>query len=175
MASGGGGDGGGDADGELFIPSECYGHNSGTVLSYLQESGLCHVKMLQGRIAPATVVVRQSRVWRAEIGGSDGDGGGEAPSGVVVASHLVAGAATQAIVEQGRAKCCSVGSIPLTVQVPVSTCSSCKTPKTPSQFSPFHLWSNFFFVLLNANITSRITSTTPNNFFKQAIGLSIAT
>lgn len=55
--------------------------------------------MLEGRVAPPAVVVGQTRVWRAEVGGGDGDAAGEAPFGIVVAPHLVARPAAQPIVE----------------------------------------------------------------------------
>lgn len=82
-------------------------------MSDLQESRLGHVKVLKRRIAPPTVVVGQGIVRGAEVSGSDSDGTGEAPTGVVVASHLITRSAAQAIVEQSSAECCSVSPIPL--------------------------------------------------------------
>ncbi len=84
-------------------PSKGNGHDSSTVLSNLQESRLGQIEVLEGRVAPATIVVRQSVVRWAKVCSGDGDGGREAPFGVVVASHLVASPAAQPIVEQGCA------------------------------------------------------------------------
>lgn len=55
--------------------------------------------MLQGRVAPSTVVIGQTKVRRTEVGGGDGDDAGKAPFGVIVASHLVARPTAEAIVE----------------------------------------------------------------------------
>lgn len=74
----------------VIIPSEGDRDYSSSVLSNLEESRLGQVKVLERRVAPAAVVVRQGQVWRAEVCGCDGDGAGEAPFRVVVASHLVA-------------------------------------------------------------------------------------
>ena len=111
----------------MFLPSEDDGHDSSTVLCNLQESGFSQVEVLEGRIAPPAVVVGQSEVRRAEVCRGDGDGAGEAPSRVIVAPHFVTSTTSQAIVEEGCAQSCSVGSIPLAVQVPVPASSSCKT------------------------------------------------
>lgn len=48
--------------------------DAATVDADLLPRGLRHVKMLTGRVAPASVVIRESVVRRAEIGGGDGDG-----------------------------------------------------------------------------------------------------
>lgn len=81
--------------------------------------------MLERRIAPTAVVVGQGQVRGAEVSGSDSDGTGQAPFGVVVASHLVTRPAAQAIVEQSSAECCSVSPIPLAVQITVPTSTPC--------------------------------------------------
>jgi len=91
----------------------------------LQESWLSHVKVLEGRITPATVVIRQGRVRGAEVSGCDGDGPREAPFGIIVTSHLITRTTAQAIVEKGSTKCCSVSTIPLTVQIAIPTSTSC--------------------------------------------------
>ncbi|KAF3781871.1 hypothetical protein EJ110_NYTH35604 [Nymphaea thermarum] len=64
---------------------------------------LGQVKMLKRRIAPSPIIIRQPKVRRAEVRRRDGDGTWKAPSRVVGTPHLVARAAAQAIVEQGRA------------------------------------------------------------------------
>ena len=79
------------------------GDNSCSVLGNLQEGRLGQVEVLEGRVAPPTVVVSERRVWRTKVCCSDGDGPREAPFGVVVASDLVARPTAQAIVEQSSA------------------------------------------------------------------------
>lgn len=65
-----------------MLPFERDGDDPGPVLGNLEECGLGEVEVLARRVAPAAVVVREGRVGRAEIGGGDHDGGGEAPFGV---------------------------------------------------------------------------------------------
>lgn len=96
-------------------PSEGYWDNSCSVLSDFEESRLGHVEVLERRVAPATVVVRQGQVGRAKVGGGHDDRAGEAPFRISTAPELVTGAAAQPIVEQRRAQSCSVRSITLTV------------------------------------------------------------
>lgn len=81
--------------------------------------------MLQGRVAPPAIVVRKREIRGTEVGRRDRDGAGEAPLGVVVAPHLIARTAAQAVVEQGGAKSRGVGSVPLAVQIPISARSTC--------------------------------------------------
>jgi hypothetical protein len=59
--------------------------------------------MLERRIAPSTIVVRQRRVRWAKICSSDSDGTGETPFGVIITSHFITSTTAQAIVEQGSA------------------------------------------------------------------------
>lgn len=77
------------------------------------------------RVAPSAIVVGEGVVGRAEVGGGDGYGAGQTPLGVVVAPHLVAGAAAQPAVEESSTQRCSACTIPLAIQVAVSTCSTC--------------------------------------------------
>lgn len=74
----------------MLLPSEGNWDDTGAVLGNLQESGLSHVKVLEGRIAPTAVVVRQGKVRWAEVGGGDNDGAGEAPLGVIFTFHFIA-------------------------------------------------------------------------------------
>lgn len=69
------------------------------------------------RVAPAAIVVGQSIVGRAKIGGGDEDGRatGVAPLRIISALELETGTAAKPIVEQSRAQRCSVYSIPLAV------------------------------------------------------------
>ena len=80
--------------------------------------------MLEGRVAPAAVIVGEGEVRRAEVGGGDDDGAREAPLGVVVAPHLVARAAAEPVVEEGGAEGSGVGAVPLAVEIAVPTGSS---------------------------------------------------
>ena len=79
--------------------SEGNWNNSSFVLSNLQESRLSKIKVLQRRVAPATIVVSQCKVRGAEVCGSNDYATGEAPFGVSVTFHLIARPATHAIVE----------------------------------------------------------------------------
>lgn len=88
---------------QFVLPSEGHGHNSSSVLRDFEESWFSHVKMLEWRIAPSSIVVGQSGIWRAKVCSSDSDGSREAPPGVVIASHFVTSTTGQAIVEQGCA------------------------------------------------------------------------
>ena len=81
--------------------------------------------MLEGRVAPPAVVVRQGEVWGAKVCGGDGDCAGQARFWVVVASHLVTRPTAQPIVEQSRAKRRSVCAVALAVQVTITASTSC--------------------------------------------------
>lgn len=102
-------------------PSEGNGDDPGSVLGDLEECGLGHIEVLERGVAPATVVVGEGIVRGAEVGGGDGDGPGEAPLRVVVALHLVAGPAAQAVVEQSGAEGRGVGPVALAIQVAIPT------------------------------------------------------
>lgn len=108
------------------LPSEGDGDDAGAVLCDVEEGRLGHVEVRAGRVAPAAVVAGESVVRRAEIGGRDDDGARKAPPRVVVAPKLVAGAATEPIVEQLRAQRRRVGSVAPKVEVPIPTRTSCK-------------------------------------------------
>lgn len=69
--------------------------------------------MVLGRVAPPP--------WRAEVGGGDYDGAGEAPLRVVHAPELVAGPTAQSVFEESGAQRRRVRSVPLAVQVSVTT------------------------------------------------------
>lgn len=100
---------------DLVLPSEGNWNNSSFVLSNLQESRLSKIKVLQGRVAPATIAVGECIVRRAEVCGSDQYASRETPSWVTVTSHLIARTTAQAIVEKSSAECCSVSPIALAV------------------------------------------------------------
>lgn len=88
-----------------------------------------------GRVAPASIVVREGVVRGAEVGGRHQDrrAARVAPLAVVHALDLEASPAAEPIVEQRRAQGCCVHSVSLAVQVPVPTGPAC----TKSQiFSP---------------------------------------
>lgn len=84
-------------------------------------NGLRQVEVLAGRVAPTAGVAWEGGVRRAEVGRGDDDRAGKAAAAVSVASELVAGATTEAVVEEGCTQCCSVCTIPLTVKIPIST------------------------------------------------------
>jgi hypothetical protein len=75
--------------------------------------------MVQRGVAPAPIVVGQRVVGRAEVGGRDDDGAREAPLGVALALHLVAGSAAQAVVEQRGAQSSRVGAVSLAVKIAI--------------------------------------------------------
>lgn len=111
--------------------------------------------MLEGRVAPAAVVVGEGEVGGAEVGGRDGDGSGQAPFGVVGAGHFVASAAAEAVVEQRRAQRHRVRPVPLAVQVPIPTSSAyiyshqqlINTHPIPSISLKLFYFRDFFFLL----------------------------
>lgn len=109
----------------FHVPSKCHRHNSSSILSNLKEGWFCHIKVLQRRVAPTTIIVGQSKVWRTEVCSSDNNGARLAPSWIIITPHFITCPTTQAIVEQSSAQSCSVGSISLTVQIPIATCTSC--------------------------------------------------
>jgi len=80
------------------------------------------------RVAPAAIVVRKSEVGRAKVGGGDEDGrtAGVAPLPVVCALYLKTRTAAKPAVEECRAQCRRVHTVPLAVQVPIPTRSPCK-------------------------------------------------
>ena len=65
------------------------GDNTGSVLGNLQESRLSQVKVLEGRVAPPTIVISQRRVRGAEVCSSHSDGSREAPFRVIIAFDLI--------------------------------------------------------------------------------------
>jgi hypothetical protein len=77
------------------------------------------------RVAPSAVVAGKAVVWRAEVGGRDGDGARQARPPGVVAAQLVAGPARRAVVEQRRAQRRRVRAVPVAVQVAVPASAAC--------------------------------------------------
>lgn len=125
----------------MVLPSEGHRHNTSPVLSDLQESRFCHVKMRAGRVAPATIVTWQCVVWRAEVGCGHHDGAGKAPLLVIVALDLVARTATGTVIKERRAERCCVCAVSLAVHIPIATCSTCTYTKNVAHycFSMCHL------------------------------------
>ena len=72
------------------LPSVSHRHNSSSVLSNAQEDRLSKIKVVQGRVAPASCIVGQGVVWWAEVGGSDHDGARQAPPVVIRTPNLIA-------------------------------------------------------------------------------------
>uniref|UniRef100_A0A7N0TJ65 Uncharacterized protein n=1 Tax=Kalanchoe fedtschenkoi TaxID=63787 RepID=A0A7N0TJ65_KALFE len=81
--------------------------------------------MPQGRVAPATGIIRQSIVGRAEVGGSDDNGPRQTPLLVIHTSDLKTSTTPLPVVKQSSAQGSSDGSVSLTVKVPISTSPSC--------------------------------------------------
>ncbi|BAS98666.1 Os06g0621950, partial [Oryza sativa Japonica Group] len=89
----------------IVLPPELHRHNVGLGLGDAEERGLRHLEVLLGEVAPAAVVVGESEVGRAEVGGRHHHrrAAAEAPQHVVHAPHLVAAAARAAAPEQRAA------------------------------------------------------------------------
>lgn len=81
---------------------------------------------MKGRITPTPIIVGQGVVRRAEVGRRDNNGAGQAPFPVSHTRNLIAGATSQAIVEQSCAQRRRVCAVPLAVQVPIPTSSPCR-------------------------------------------------
>lgn len=107
----------------LDSPAVSDGDDSGTVLSDLEEHWHGEIEVRARWVAPATIVTGLSKVGWAKVSGGDEDWRipRVAPTWILVALHLKARSAAQAIVEQCCAQCCSVYSIPLCVQVSIPT------------------------------------------------------
>lgn len=104
------------------LPAEINRDDPGTVCGDLQEHGHCEVEVGARGVAPPTIVVGEGVIWRAEVCGSDEDGGiSRAARSVVGALDLKAGSAAQPIVEQCSAQCCIVNSVALAIQISVTT------------------------------------------------------
>lgn len=101
-------------------PAEGDGDNAGVVLSDLEECRFGEIKVLEGRVAPTTVIVGEGVVGRAEVSGGDGDGAGEAPFGIIIAPHFVARPAADAGVEQRSAQRRCVRTVSLAVQISIA-------------------------------------------------------
>lgn len=115
------------------------GYDSSSVDADLFPSGLSHVEMLEGRVAPPTIVIRESVVWRAEVGGGDRDGNSfDAPPrvGFVVTDDPVALPTRSPVIEQCSAQCGCSGAVPGRGQVPIATSSSCTLPTNVKLESP---------------------------------------
>ncbi|KAK3005132.1 hypothetical protein RJ639_017856 [Escallonia herrerae] len=87
------------------LPAVRDGNNAGAVLGYSEEHGHGKVEVGARRVAPPAIVVGQVIVGRAEVGGSDENGGAaaEAPLRGVDTLELKTSTAAEAIVEKGRA------------------------------------------------------------------------
>ncbi len=110
----------------IVLPPELHRHNVGLGLGDAEERGLRHLEVLLGEVAPAAVVVGESEVGRAEVGGRHHHrrAAAEAPQHVVHAPHLVAAAARAAAPEQRAAHAGGVPPVPEDVQVAVPTGST---------------------------------------------------
>jgi hypothetical protein len=95
------------------MPSVNYWDDSSSILGNVLEDRLREIKMLVGRITPAS--------GRAKVSGSDHNGATQAPLRVIHTSDLKTSPAAQTIVEQCSAQCCCVSSITLAVEVSIAT------------------------------------------------------
>ena len=123
------------------LPSVSYRYYASSVLSYLLEDRLREIKMLKGRVAPATCIIWEGIVWWTEIGGSDHNCVWKAPPLVIDTLDLKASPTAQTIVEQGRAQSSRVSSVALAIQVSISTSSTCN--KAPNEGFVVILRSSF--------------------------------
>jgi hypothetical protein len=114
-------------------PSVSHGNDSSSVLSYVLEYRLREIKMVLRRVTPAASIVGESIVRWAEISGCDHNGARQAPFGVTSTLNLITRSTAQPIVEQSSTESSSVGSIPLAVEVSISTSPThCPRSITPS-------------------------------------------
>lgn len=111
---------------EYYLPSVRNRHNSSFVLSNVLEDRLRKVKVVLRRVAPASSIVRQGIVWRAEISGCDHNGARKAPFWVIHTPNFIARTTPQPIVEQSSAQSSSVCSIPLAVEISIPTSTTYK-------------------------------------------------
>lgn len=117
-----------ESNGKGVLPAVRNRNDSGTVLSDLEEHGHGQVEMGSRWVAPSAIVARESIVGRAEVGSSNENrrATGVTPSRLVGTLNFEAGATAQTVTEQGRAESCSLHTIPLTVQISITTSPTCK-------------------------------------------------
>jgi hypothetical protein len=115
----------------IGLPSVVDRDNAADILPHLQESRHGHVEVRSRDIAPSTVIAGFREVGWTEVGGSDGDGfiGRQAPL-APVALELEASSATDSVVEQDGAQGCCVGAVSFSVQIPISTRTTCRITET---------------------------------------------
>ncbi|KVI03618.1 hypothetical protein Ccrd_018075 [Cynara cardunculus var. scolymus] len=99
------------------IPAVRDGDDAGAILGDFKEHGHGEIEVGTRRVAPPTIVVRESVIRRAEIGGGDGDGGATrvAPPRVISALDFKTRAAAKSLVEQRGAERRRVDSVALAV------------------------------------------------------------
>nr|GMC52192.1 Os03g0155566 [Ipomoea batatas] len=110
-----------------WYPNPHNRNNPTTVNSNLFPSGLGHVEVGAGRIAPTSIITRKSVIRWTKISGRDGDRNSlPAPSRLCfeVTYDLVALTTRGTIVEQCCAQCRSPSPIPCCIQVSIPTCPS---------------------------------------------------
>jgi len=110
-----------------IIPSELNRDNPCSELGNLLEDRLREIKVLLWGIAPPPCIVWESIVWWAEVGASDHNGSRETPLPIVHAFDLIARPTAQPVVEQSSTQRRCVSPIPLAVEIPIPTSSSCNT------------------------------------------------
>ena len=123
----------GERDGQ--IPSVNNGNNSSSVNGDLLPRRLRHVKMLKRRIAPTSVIVGQSKIWRTEICCRNGNRFSRQTPLIISTSvtlYLKTFPARSPVIKQSCAQRRRIRPISRTIQVPISASPSCiKSPKSP--------------------------------------------
>lgn len=103
------------------------GDDIGFPLSDLGESGLGHLKVLLGEIAPAAIIGGEPEIGWTEISGSENNGRAslETPQDVVNTSQLITSPTGTSSVEQYAAQPCTVSPICHLVKITIPTSSFC--------------------------------------------------
>lgn len=93
------------------------GNDSGAVLGNPEEHWHCKIEVRARRVAPPAIVIWQSIIRGAEIGGSDENGRAArvTPLRFISTFELKTSSATEPIVEQSCAQRCSIDSVSLAV------------------------------------------------------------
>lgn len=114
-------------DRAMWVPSVHDRHNAGTILGNAKKCWLSHIEVLSGHVAPASSVCWYVRVGRAEVGGSDCDGGAAWYASCRTSTlDLKARPAWETATVKSSAQCCSVGPIPVRNDVSIAAGTTCR-------------------------------------------------
>lgn len=88
-----------------YVPSILNGNDASLIFSNLKKSWLGEIKMLPGRIAPASVITWLIEIWWAKVGGRNKQRwlSGLAPLRIVHTFNFVTSTACLAVVEHSLA------------------------------------------------------------------------